>query len=68
MTGQCLSNKNKSATVSKFKNFLDLNKALGKGRVLTRNLTLSINRLVNRLCIHMLKKKSKKYLFNGLTN
>ena len=28
MIGQCLSNKNESATVSKSKNFLDLNKLL----------------------------------------
>ena len=28
MIGQCLSNKNESATVSKSKKFLDLNKAL----------------------------------------
>jgi len=27
MIGQCLSNKNEGATVSKFKNFLDINKA-----------------------------------------
>jgi len=31
MIGQCLSNKNENAIVSKSNNFLDLNKALRKG-------------------------------------
>jgi len=33
MIGQCLSNKNKNAIVSKSKKFLDLNKALLHGEV-----------------------------------
>jgi len=33
MIGQCLSNKNENTTMSKYKNFLDLNKALSKKQI-----------------------------------
>jgi len=49
MIGQCLSNKNEIATISKSKNFLDLNKALPGGSAIhmSRRVVFSVAKFEN---------------------
>jgi len=59
MIGQCLSNKNESATMSKSKKFLDLNKAMS---------AWSWNRLAKKCGAELknVEQSSLKHLLNGL--